>query len=535
MTMQRGLRLVGDGASRAEGDTSIVAVERFIHATRDSGYRGTSSAVAELVDNSLQAGATRIHIAIAEGADRALTLSVLDNGHGMTAATLRQALRFGGSTRFGDRDGLGRYGMGLPNSSLSQARRVDVYAWQDRGRVLSSYLDLDEIAAGDVREVPVPRRTHLPPACPEAAAKTGTLVVWSRCDRLDHRRAATIARKLTRFLGRVFRHYIWNGTEILVDGQLLRGVDPLFLHRRSAVRGGELFGEAMSYTIEAAADGGTTTGVVTVTFSELPVEKWHDLPNDEKRKLGVTKGGGVSVVRAGREIDFGWFFMGDKRRENYDDWWRCEIKFEPVLDELFGITHTKQQIRPREQLLEILSDDVSSTAKALNARVRRAHLRLKARAHFAESEKVAASRDHLLPSLPKRPPPPDVTGIERLLSKLPPPPSKKTKSGGAAAAYSIVEGEIDSKRADATAFFHSFRHGARLVLVLNPAHPFYKKIYRPLAEHEHELAKVLRGQVELLLLAVARAEAQVTTKRNRGDLAKHRVAWSNAVASFLSG
>ena len=33
---------------------------------------------------------------------------------------------------------------------------------------------------------------------------------------------------------------------------------------------------------------------------------------------------------ANREIDFGWFFMGNKRRENYDDWWRCEVKFEPV-------------------------------------------------------------------------------------------------------------------------------------------------------------------------------------------------------------
>ncbi|MGI8447952.1 MAG: hypothetical protein ACR2MP_12395 [Streptosporangiaceae bacterium] len=40
----------------------------------------------------------------------------------------------------------------------------------------------------------------------------------------------------------------------------------------------------------------------------------------------------VSVVRSGREIDQGWFFMGTKRRENHDDWWRCEVRFDPVLD-----------------------------------------------------------------------------------------------------------------------------------------------------------------------------------------------------------
>ena len=45
-------------------DGSIVVLDRFIQATRDSGYRGTGSAVAELVDNALQADATRIDITI---------------------------------------------------------------------------------------------------------------------------------------------------------------------------------------------------------------------------------------------------------------------------------------------------------------------------------------------------------------------------------------------------------------------------------------------------------------------------------------
>ncbi|HEY1694671.1 MAG TPA: ATP-binding protein [Polyangiaceae bacterium] len=528
--MQRGLQLVQDGSARASGDASIVAVERFIHATRDSGYKGTSSAVAELVDNALQAGATRIHIAIGREADDSLTLSVLDNGRGMDAATLRQALRFGGSSRFDDREGLGRYGMGLPNSSLSQARHVDVFTWQERGRVLTSYLDVDEIGSGAMAQVPQPRRAHLPPACPEPPAAAGTLVVWSRCDRLDHRRASTIARKLTHFIGRVFRHYLWRNVSILVDGEPVRGIDPLFLHAKSPVRGGELFGEPIEYTVEAPAGASAPTGTITVTFSELPVEKWHERANEEKRKLGITKGAGVSIVRAGREIDYGWFFMGDKRKENYDDWWRCEVRFEPVLDELFGITHTKQQIRPREQLHEILGDDLASTAKQLNARVRRAHLRIKARANYAESEKVASARDHLLPPLPKRPPPSTLAGLEKILAKLPPPPKQSAGVAESGASYSIVESEIPD-----AAFFHSFRHQNRLVLVLNPVHPFYKKVYRPLSEHDHELAKSLRGQLELILLAAARAEALASKGRNQREIAKQRLAWSNAIASFLSG
>ena len=79
------------------------------------------------------------------------------------------------------------------------------------------------------------------------------------------------------------------------------------------------------------------------------------------------------MIRAGREIDHGWFFLGGKRRENYDDWWRCEIQFDPVLDEAFGITHTKQQIRPSTHLIEALSPDMEAMARTLSNRARKAH------------------------------------------------------------------------------------------------------------------------------------------------------------------
>src|SRR5580658_8177736 len=121
---------VGRSEMSAGSESSIVVLDRFIQATRDSGYKGTASAISELVDNSIQAGATRISISLgASPADGSICVRTLDNGCGMDPLTLRQSLRFGGSTRFGYRTGLGRYGMGLPNASLSQARRIAVYMW----------------------------------------------------------------------------------------------------------------------------------------------------------------------------------------------------------------------------------------------------------------------------------------------------------------------------------------------------------------------------------------------------------------------
>ena len=213
-------------------DGSIIALDKFILATRDSGYKGTPSAISELVDNSLQAGATRISIRIRSwGTEptQEFEVTILDDGSGMDPFTLREALRFGGSSRFNDRQGLGRYGMGLPNASLSQARRVTVYSWQGPDEVYSTYLDVDEIASGQLKQVPKPRRAKLPGGqCP---TPTGTLVVWERCDRLDNRRVSTVSRKLAASLGQVFRFFIWRGTTVEINGEPVEPFDPLFLRR----------------------------------------------------------------------------------------------------------------------------------------------------------------------------------------------------------------------------------------------------------------------------------------------------------------
>src|SRR5438067_620744 len=121
----------------------IVLNETFIQSTRDTGYRSTASAVAELVDNSLQARARKVSIFVEPDAKKGpdeLTIAVLDDGMGMDPATLRRALQFGGSSRFGDRSGTGRYGMGLPNASLSQAQRVDVWTWRGGGPTYHTWL-----------------------------------------------------------------------------------------------------------------------------------------------------------------------------------------------------------------------------------------------------------------------------------------------------------------------------------------------------------------------------------------------------------
>jgi hypothetical protein len=511
-------------------DDSLIVLDRFIQATRDSGYKGTGSAISELVDNSLQAEATRVIVLIdcdPASSDGALRVQVADNGNGMDSATLRQALRFGGSTRFNDRSGLGRYGMGLPNSSLSQARRLEVCTWRSPRTVIGTYLDVDEIASGKVTRIPDPVHASLPGIASQFKNKSGTVVTWTRCDRLDFRKPTTIASRLRTFLGRVFRDFIWSGVTISVNGEKIEAIDPLFVHERSLTRGGRFVGSPLEYRVRLPLRGGNAVaeGRVTVKFSELPVEEWHKLSNEEKQRLGVPKGAGVSVVRAKREIDYGWFFMGDKRKENYDDWWRCEIRFDPALDEVFGITHTKQQIRPTQELLEILVPDIEATAKSLNRRVRQVHERLKLSVKVADAEAIASAKERLLPSLPTvRLSPEAQRQFEQLERRHPriEALSQGEKKPGKLC-YAMVAAE-----ANGTRFFQLHRRNGQLVLALNTDHPFYRRVYGPLAELDEPGVAVFRQKIELVLLAAARAEAVVGPHAGR-----FLENWSDVIATFL--
>jgi hypothetical protein len=527
-------------ANQAQEDFSIIALDKFIQATRDSGYKGTPSAISELVDNAIQAGATEISIQFKPVSIRdepTVEVSVIDNGSGMNHRELRTALRFGGSSRFNYRGGLGRYGMGLPNSSFSQAQRVTVHTWQGTGSetAIMSYLDLREIASGAMKLVPepIPSTSTL-----GLAYKSGTVVIWSECDRLDNKRISTLKRKLLTNLGRKFRHFIWRGVKISVNDEPVLPFDPLYLNENSLYSGGQLFAKEISYELSAGPNS-IETGIVTVRFSELPVHKWAKLKNEEKRVRGISKGAGMSIVRGGREVDYGWFLFGEKRRENYDDWWRCELHFEPILDEAFGITHTKQQVRPQPYVLEALTPDLETIARTLNSRARRAHYNLKLAEKFTESERQASTLEPLLTPLPKNPRARDT----RVLNAL----GSNNKQQFIDESYEKLQSNLDTvegnpataefrivpKALNETAFYEYALIPNGITLVLNPNHPFYKLVYKPLLESEDTQDSIFRSQLELLLFAAARSEALLVKDSEIETAEALRRTWSDTLATYL--
>jgi hypothetical protein len=502
-------------------DTPIVELRHFIQAIRDAGYRSTGAALAELIDNSFEAEAQTVEIDI-RGSEKtdSRVISVRDDGNGMSPSVLRAALQFGGSSRFGQRRGTGRFGMGLPNSSVSQARRVELYSWTAPCRTWWSYIDVDEIKDGNLSAVPEPRRRRLPAELGSDSTNNGTVVVWHRCDRVSLKRESSLVKQLRSELGRIFRMMLWDGRKLNINGKAIMPVDPLFLRNGENLKGAKMYGPIMEYDVKGNELDCPGQSKIVVRFAELPVREWIGMSNREKSGKGISKSAGISVLRAGREIDFGWYFMGGKRKENYDDWWRCEVEFQPELDELFGVTHTKQGITPSETLLQLMSPDLEQIAHILNARVRKAFLSVKER-KILPSERRAAECDSLFV-------PPQWTresaGTEWQVAA-----NTTNGRGVAGMQYRLVVKKLDVPEIYVGKLCHwGFQ------LILNEQHPFCDRFYTPLTHAKQCDAKRMCKALELLLFAAVRAEGVFTKKEQSVTLAAFKKQWSNIVAAFLA-
>jgi hypothetical protein len=499
---------------------SIVALERFIEATRDAGYKNITSALAELIDNAFEANANTVKVSIEKSNDGEITVITSDDGCGMQPPVLQKALQFGGSTRFNSRLDSGRFGMGLPNSSLSQARRVEVVTWRKPTSVWHCYLDVDEIASGELKLVPEPKKTNYTPA----TTKSGTVVIWTKCDRIKIKNEKKFLIKIYQALGRIFRNYLWAGKEIVLCGEKVIPFDPLYLQGIDPDKSFP-FGTKLEYEI-AVPDSRKKKSTVSVQFVELPIEKWHRLSNEQKQAKSITKNAGVSIIRANREIDYGWFFTGKKRKENYDDWWRCEICFEPELDELFGVTNTKQGIRPTEYLKDILSPDIERIANTLNSRVRAQYAKVKAEPARSASEKIAAARDHLL-----EPPERAFTKSDNIsLYGLQPTSEVNAKKAN------FIRGlrfRIEARKIAERSFYIPLLAAKELTVLLNENHPFYQCIFSPSMQLSNPDARLLHQYLELTLFAVARAECTVMPDDHQNIIKTMREEWSKVLATFL--
>ena len=378
-------------------DNSIVPAHLAVKAMRDNGYKNAAYAIAELIDNSIQHGATKVELLCAEidvqfnmrNVTRVNQIAVLDNGKGMDKEVLRMALQFGNGTHLeaANQKGIGKFGMGLPSSSISQAKKVEVWTWQNGvENAVYSFLDIDKIIAQEMKEVPEPVKKEIPEMwriAGKAFAKAGTLVVWSNIDRCIWKTASAIIENSEILIGRMYRKFIENGKVDIKMAAFKEGNpsaytrvqnaqpnDPIYLMDKTSCPapfsdeamfdkwGGENF-EA-KYEIDYL--GLKHEVILRFSVAKLKAREGHNAGAKLHGKH-AGKNIGVSVVRAERELDLdqAWVIQYDPRER----WWGVEVEFPPALDEIFGVTNNKQFANNFSELGKIDLDELATGGKTI--------------------------------------------------------------------------------------------------------------------------------------------------------------------------
>lgn len=339
---------------------------RLTVSLRDIGY-DFPAAVADLVDNSVSAGARHVEIVI-EFEGVASRVLIADDGAGMTRNGLEEALRFGTRCGYGMND-LGRYGLGLKTASLSQARRISLLTRRGLGRnVSSATLDLDFIVeqddwlirTADARDPVIRRAREL------LTSDSGTVVVWQDLDRVlpEHnpeggwarRRVEGLAARTAEHLAMVFHRFLTNELGeplvITVNGEKLGGWDPF-------ARDEEQVQELPRRTFEINV--GDFEGEVVLQRFVLPSRDQFSSPAAFERLSGPLKWNrqqGLYIYRANRLVQWGGW-GGMRGIDEHTKLGRAALDFSTSLDAVFQVNVAKMRTTIPSQLRPMLERPIT--------------------------------------------------------------------------------------------------------------------------------------------------------------------------------
>ncbi len=359
--------------------TVTPSASRLVTSLRDIGY-DAPTAVADLVDNSISARARHVEVIIRFDGARSRII-VRDDGHGMTADQLDEALRFGSRRTYNGSD-LGRFGLGMKTASLSLGRRVTVASRRavQRRRISSRVLDLDHVVGTDSWQVLDGRGSRLDALARELLAHgPGTVVIIDRLDRLlpeqrpdsgfARRRLRTVERSIRSHLATVFHRFLERPGDdrltISVNGDKLRPWNPFApdepATRRLPVREFEITTGGRSHR-------------VTFTPFVLPPRAQMSSPKEFERLSGPRKWNrqqGLYIYRADRMIQSGGW-SGLRSIDEHTKLARAAIDFGTGLDQEFRINVAKMRVALPAQLRSMLQRPVNELCSTADAVYRRA-------------------------------------------------------------------------------------------------------------------------------------------------------------------
>jgi hypothetical protein len=338
---------------------------RLTESLRDIGYE-FPTAVADIVDNCVAAGATRVEVEVRfDGSDS--WVSIADDGVGMSVHGLAEALRYGSRREYGRGD-LGRYGLGLKTASFSQCRSVTVVSQaRGSGRTAARTMDLDTVVEWDDWVVISPGADeHVSRARELISGTGGTVVVWRKLDRVlpekrpeggwARRRIESMAARAAEHLGMVFHRFIEGDTGeplvITVNGVKVEPWNPFAPDEPATAT---LPVQRFEISV------GECTGTVGLRCYVLPSRDRFSSPTEFDRLSGPSNWNrqqGLYIYRAGRLVQWGGW-GGIRGIDEHTKLARAAVEFDADLDLAFNINVAKMRVTIPYQLRQLLERPIN--------------------------------------------------------------------------------------------------------------------------------------------------------------------------------
>lgn len=373
-------------------DQGFVEQDTALESMRASAF-DCYSAYGEVIDNSIQANATDIRIKFLErkGTNHKKIETVLfaDNGHGMDTDLLHKCLKLGHSSRYNDREGMGRFGLGMTLGGIHECRKLEVYSKIPSGSWQYTYLDLDLIKSGDLRFLPPPIPKKPPYDIVNYITESGTLVIWSKYDKQVDT-FETVIGESKFWVGRTFRKFIWGTAidyehpiSIQINGETVRAVDPLYVVKKGTGFDNEpsaklLDPQVFPWVIPAEAEVEKQRNDITINVSLLPDDYRRESGkggDSFARQRHIDRNEGISILRNDREVFYGHIPHSPKLGSSEADrmvnrFIGCEISFDAVHDQDFAVKNIKRGAVPVRELKDVIIEKLAPTFITLRSKIR---------------------------------------------------------------------------------------------------------------------------------------------------------------------
>lgn len=340
---------------------------------RDLGY-SLDAAVADIIDNSISAGASQVDI-YSDILNTVACLAIVDNGRGMDEKELLDAMRHGSRNPREKRskDDLGRFGLGLKTASFSQCRKLTVVSVMN-GKRAGALWDLKLVAERDEWVVCVLDDEEIK-GLPyiEKLNGDGTLVLWENLDRLYEGDTKAVNEKLVnekirevaKHLSLVFHRYLsgeikGKKLKILINYHELEAFDPFCTANKATER-------LRQEIIWVHEDKVVIQPFILPHHSKLS-EKEKDF---YKSRSDFLNNQGVYVYRNGRLMAWGdWFRLIPKGEATKLA--RVQIDFSNGMDEFWTIDIKKSRAHPphpvREQIRKIIGRIADGSTRVIKGK-----------------------------------------------------------------------------------------------------------------------------------------------------------------------